>query len=204
MPFDPRKHHRRSIRLKDYDYTQTGGYFITLVAWRREHLFGEVANGKMVLNAYGKIVDECWESIPDHFPNVELGAYAIMPNHVHGIILINDELESRGTIYRAPTPSENTPIERFGKPVPGSIPTIIRTFKAAVTRELGRKFDLAHIWQRNYYEHVIRDVDEANRIHLYIEANAANWADDKENLVNHQSAGNNCISANKENAKIAK
>jgi REP element-mobilizing transposase RayT len=177
--------------LKDYDYTQAGGYFITVVTWKREHLFGEVANGEMVLNAFGKIVDECWESIPDHFPNVELGAYAIMPNHVHGIILINDNhdrrgtLGSRGTIYRAPTASAPT-TEKFGKPVPGSIPTIIRTFKAAATRELGRKFDLAHIWQRNYYEHVIRDVDEANRIHLYIEANAANWADDKENLANHR------------------
>jgi REP element-mobilizing transposase RayT len=167
--------------LKDYDYTQEGGYFITLVTRNRDKLFGEVVNGKMVLNDYGKIVDECWKSIPDHFPNVELGVHAIMPNHVHGIVLINENPPSRGTMYRAPTPTE-----KFGKPVPGSIPTIIRTFKAAVTRDLGRKFDLSNIWQRNYYERIIRDADEANRIHLYIEANPANWADDKENRANHR------------------
>jgi putative transposase len=116
---------------------------------------------------------------------VELGVYAIMPNHVHGIILINENHLRRGTIYRAPT-INRAPAERFGKPVPGSIPTIIRTFKAAVTRDLGCKFNLSNIWQRNYYEHIIRDKDDANRIHLYIEANPVNWAYDEENLANHQ------------------
>ena len=83
------QYHRRSIRLKGYDYTQPGGYFVTVVAFRRECLFGEILNERMILNGYGKIVDECWQAIPVHFPNIELGIYVIMPNHLHGIIIIH-------------------------------------------------------------------------------------------------------------------
>lgn len=102
MKFDPQKHHRRSIRLKEFDYAQQGGYFITVVTYQRECLFGEIVNEEMQLNELGKIADECWRAIPEHFPNVELGAYVVMPNHVHGIIEITD---GRGTIYRAPNAS---------------------------------------------------------------------------------------------------
>jgi len=98
MKFDPNKHHRRSIRLKGYDYTQPGGYFVTIVTYHRDLLFGEIVNEEMQLNDLGKIVEECWRAIPEHIPNVELGAYVIMPNHVHGIIVITD---GRDTIYRA-------------------------------------------------------------------------------------------------------
>jgi putative transposase len=84
MKFDPQKHHRRSIRLKEYDYTQPGGYFITIVTYQRDCLFGKITNEEMQLNTHGQIVDECWRAIPEHFPNVELGAYIVMPNHVHG------------------------------------------------------------------------------------------------------------------------
>ena len=88
--FDPQKHHRRSIRIKEYDYSSGGAYFVTIVTWRRDCLFGEIVNGEMVLNALGKIADECWCAIPEHFPHVELGAYVVMPNHVHGIIVISN------------------------------------------------------------------------------------------------------------------
>lgn len=179
MKFDPEKHHRRSIRLKGYDYSQPGAYFVTMVTQGRECLFGEIINGEMQLNVCGHSAETCWRAIPEHFPNVELGAYVIMPNHVHGIILIRDKNEEpgTGTIYRAPTE------EQFGKPVSGSLPTILRTFKAAVTRDLGRKFDVHNIWQRNYYEHVIRNEREWDRIHLYIEANPSRWAEDNENRL---------------------
>jgi putative transposase len=90
MKFSSQKHHRRSIRLKGYDYTQSGGYFITIMTYQRDCKFGNIVNKKMQLNALGVIVEECWRAIPDHFPNVELGAYVIMPNHVHGIIVINN------------------------------------------------------------------------------------------------------------------
>lgn len=148
MKFDSQKYHRRSIRLKEYDYSQPGGYFVTIVTYQRDCLFGEIIGSEMQLNDFGCIVDECWRAIPDHFPNVELGAYVVMPNHVHGIIVIHDRADAdasarRGTIYRAPT-------EEFGKPVVGSIPTIIRTYKAAVTRRIGRECNATGIWQRNY------------------------------------------------------
>jgi putative transposase len=179
MKFDLHRHHRRSIRLKEYDYSRPGGYFVTIVSYQRECLFGKILKEEMRLNDYGRIVDECWRTIPEHFPNVELGAYVVMPNHVHGIIVINDGADAsasarRGTIYRAPT-------EQFGKPVTGSIPTIVRTFKAAVTRRIGRELNARDVWQRNYYEHVIRDHEDWDRIHRYIESNPSMWAEDDEN-----------------------
>jgi REP element-mobilizing transposase RayT len=205
--YDPQKHHRRSIRVNQYDYTQPGGYFITLVTLNRYCLFGNIMDGLMRLSDLGQIAFECWRAIPEHFPNVELGVFVVMPNHVHGIILITD---GRGTIYRAPTTGDRAPTtgdrapttgdrapttgdrapttgdrapttEQFQKPIPGSIPTIVRTYKAAVTRRIGREHGLTNIWQRNYYEHVIRNNEELNRIHLYIESNPLNWYADDEN-----------------------
>ncbi|MEW6402686.1 MAG: hypothetical protein AB1649_12860 [Chloroflexota bacterium] len=85
MKFDPQKHHRQSIRLKGYDYSQAGAYFVTIVAWQREILFGDVVNGEMVLNRYGQIVLNAWLDLPNHYQHVVLGAFIIMPNHVHGI-----------------------------------------------------------------------------------------------------------------------
>lgn len=185
--FDPQKHHRRSIRIKGYDYSQEGAYYATVVVHRRECLFGEIVDGKMILNEYGRIADECWRAIPEHFPTVELGAYVVMPNHVHGIIAIidNDRADAvasarRGTIYRAPT--EN--IEQFGNPVKGSLPTIVRTYKAAVTRRIGRELNATGIWQRNYYEHIIRDDKDLQNKADYIEANPMLWDEDDNNPRN--------------------
>jgi putative transposase len=177
---------RRSIRLKGYDYSQAGGYFVTVVTFRREALFGEIMGGEMCLNELGKIVAECWQEIPAHFPNAEADAFVVMPNHVHGIIFLfennpsdADVSDGRGTIYRAPTIT----IEQFGKPTIGSLPTIVRTFKAAVTRRAGRELNSANIWQRNYYEHIIRDQPDYERVAAYIADNPSNWAEDEENPI---------------------
>jgi REP element-mobilizing transposase RayT len=172
------KGNRRSTRVPGYDYTLPGAYFVTIVVYQCEMLFGEIENNEMCLNACGKIVLECWHEISKHFPHVELGAFVVMPNHVHGIIVIINNIRSRGTIYRAPT-TETT--EQFGKPIPGSLPTIMRTFKAAVTRRIGRELNETSIWRRNYYEHIIRDDRDWQSIHDYILANPANWSDDEEN-----------------------
>ena len=206
-PFDNAQG-RRSIRLKDYDYSQSGTYYVTIVTWHRDLLFGEVKEGKTILNEIGKVADECWRAIPEHFPNVELGAYVVMPNHMHGIIYIHqpvgathgDRLDTiydvgaahahdgRGTtpalragasVYRAPT--EN--IEQFGKPVKGSLPTIVRTYKAAVTRRVGRELNATGIWQRNYYEHIIRDEKDLQNKTDYIEANPSLWDEDENNPI---------------------
>ena len=89
--FDPRKHHRRSIRLKGYDYSSEGAYYITIVTQGRKCIFGEIVDGEIQLNDYGEIVQKWWNEIPKHFPKVELGAHVIMPNHIHGIVFITTE-----------------------------------------------------------------------------------------------------------------
>ena len=156
MKFDPQKHHRRSIRLKEYDYAQLGGYFVTLVTYHRDLLFGEIANVEMHLNGFGKIADECWRAIPDHFLNVKLGVYVIMPNHVHGIIVINENAAatnsspSVGARHASPLPPHGVK--------PKSIGAIVGSFKSAVTKRVGREHIATGIWQRNYYEHIIRDI----------------------------------------------
>jgi putative transposase len=171
--FDPKIHHRRSIRLQGYDYSQAGAYFVTMVTYQRDCLFGKIENEEMKLNDFGKIADECWRAIPEHFPFVELGTYVVMPNHVHGIIVITGD--GRGTKFRAPT------VEQFGKPTVGSLPTIIRTYKAAVTRRIGRDHNATSIWQRNYHEHIIRNEREMDNIWRYIENNPSAWLEDDEN-----------------------
>jgi putative transposase len=177
------KHHRpfggtqgrRSIRLRGYDYSQAGAYFVTVCAYQRQCLFGAVIEGQMVLNEVGKIAQACWNEIPAHFPRVELDAFVVMPNHVHGIIVMMDA--GRGTACRAPT------AESFGKPVPGSLPTIVRSFKSAVTRRINqwRTTPGQPVWQRNYFEHIVRNESALDRIRGYIETNPARWALDREN-----------------------
>src|SRR5690242_15693338 len=95
VKFDPQKHHRRSVRLKEYDYSQAGAYFVTIVTYRRELIFGEIVNAEMKLSHLGEIVQKWWDQIPGHFPNVKTGAFAVMPNHIHGIIYIT---ERRGAV----------------------------------------------------------------------------------------------------------
>jgi putative transposase len=182
MTYDPQKHHRHSIRLPNYDYAQPGGYFITIVTYQRDMIFGEIVNKQMRLSDFGKIAEECWRAIPDHFPNVELGAYVIMPNHVHGIIVINDgsatnSSPSVGARHVSPLPQPSNP--RGYKR--GSIGAFAGSFKSAVSKRIGREHNATGIWQRNYYEHVIRNHEDWDRIHRYIEANPSRWAEDQEN-----------------------
>jgi REP element-mobilizing transposase RayT len=101
MPYDPQKHHRRSIRLKGYDYTQPGAYYVTLCTEARQCLFGDVVKGEMRLNSLGHIAFTCWQAIPAHFPHVELDAFVVMPNHLYGILVISDT-PRRGTTMSCP------------------------------------------------------------------------------------------------------
>jgi hypothetical protein len=135
VKFDPQKHHRNSIRLKGYDYSQAGTYFVTLVTWRREFLFGETVNGEMKLNQRGKIAEACWQLIPEHFQNVGLGAYVIMPNHVHGIIIVNGMGVAR---YASPLRPHGTSS--------GSLGAIVGSFKSAVTKRIGHELNETGIW----------------------------------------------------------
>jgi REP element-mobilizing transposase RayT len=186
--FDSQKHHRHSFRLPEYDYSQPGAYFVTMVAWHRECLFGEVVDGKMKLSKFGLVATQQWEKLPKRFRNIELGAFVIMPNHMHGIIVI---MAGRGTAEnlqsldgestrRAPTQ------EQFQKPVKGSIPTIVRSYKSAVSYRINLIRDTQDIpvWQRNYYEHVIRDDKDLQKKTDYINANPLLWYQDEENPSN--------------------
>ena len=174
MKFDPKIHHRRSIRLKGYDYTQAGAYFVTVVAWQRECLFGEIVDGEMILNEYGRIVADTWQWLENQYPYVELGTCVVMPNHFHGILLIRDD--GRGGSRTAPT----EPIKR--KP----LGQLIGAFKTVSTKQINLLHDTVGqvVWQRNYYERIIRDEREMDRIHRYIESNPSQWADDDENPAN--------------------
>ncbi len=200
-------HHRRSIRLKGYDYSQEGLYFITINVQDRECLFGEivvVTNNDsprrqiMILNDAGKIAEQCWLAIPQHFPNVILHEYVIMPDHVHGIIEITKNVgETVGAKNDTPhcdvtmvddvgakNDTTNCDVTMVGvtgaknfSPPPSpsrTIGSIVRGFKIGVT-----KWFVRSVWQRNYYEHIIRSADEYERIAEYIINNPAKWQKDK-------------------------
>jgi len=169
------KYHRKSIRLKDYDYSSKGHYSITMCTKNGECLFGEIIDGQMRVNEFGEIVKNEWLKTPQVRSNVKSGEFIVMPNHMHGIICIVDD--GRGTAHRALT------LESFGRPVPGSIPTVIRSFKSAVTKHINelRHTPRSPIWQRGYYDHIIRDEMDLNRIREYIQNNPLAWDEDENN-----------------------
>jgi REP element-mobilizing transposase RayT len=187
MPFNPQLHHRRSIRLQGYNYSQAGAYFVTLVAHERSDFFGEVVEDVMRLNHAGKIAGAEWQRLATRFPNLRLDAYIIMPNHLHGILIITEQpLEARpitpgasGDIAFPAT--RNFDIAKGSSklapqgPAPASIGAMIGQFKSRVTKRL--KLPIP-IWQRNYYEHIIRDQAELDRIRQYILDNPRRWKTD--------------------------
>ena len=190
MIFDPDIHHRRSIRLRGYDYTSAGAYFITVCTHNRMCLFGHIEQDKMFLNAWGDIVDECWQATPQHFSHTELDEYVIMPNHIHGIIWIvrctdgamngnamNGAMPNVGATHASPLRSRG--------PKPRSIGAIVGSFKSAVTKRINeiRGTPGKMVWQRNYYEHIIRNERSLERIRRYIRMNPGQWEYDNENPI---------------------
>ena len=170
---------RKSIRLKDYDYSREGAYFITICTYNRKCVLGNVINGKMTLNQFGNIVLECWNSLTGRYTNIELDKFLVMPNHVHGIIKIIDNV---GTIHELPLQRENCmnqQIERRRM----LIPKVVGYFKmnAAKQINIARNTSGMPLWQKNYYEHIIRNVDKLNKIKEYIQNNPLKWHLDREN-----------------------
>ncbi|MBI5806738.1 transposase [candidate division TA06 bacterium] len=177
MSINNPKFHRKSIRLPEYDYSQEGAYFITICTHGRSCLFGKIVNSRMELNGHGEIADKSWREIPQHFTNVLLGEYIIMPNHIHGtIIIIEPPSETRHAVS---LPSGAS----FGKPQAGSLSTIVRSYKSAVTRQINvvRAKNEPAIWQSRFYEHVIRNDKSYNKIRRYIVDNPLCWPQDDEN-----------------------
>ena len=180
-------YHRRSIRLTGYDYTQNGCYFLTICTRNRECLFGEIQNAEMFLSNIGEKVNDCWQEIPNHFPQIVLHDYVIMPNHVHGIIEINniDAIESNnGVIVGAnnyspanysPLRSSTNPASLSSRPngTSRTVGSVVRGFKIGVTKQMGFS-----PWQRNYYEHIIRNDESYQNIVQYMAQNPLKWEED--------------------------
>lgn len=163
--------YRRSIRRAEYDYRQPGAYFITVCTHQREPLFGEIIGGQMQLNAAGRVVQSAWGAIPAHFPDVAMGEYVVMPDHFHGILVIGDSVRA---LLAAPANIGNITGAACGAPTLGQI---IRRFKSqsaiAVNGCLNRS--MTPVWQRNYWERIIRDDRELLAIQRYIQDNPARW-----------------------------
>jgi REP element-mobilizing transposase RayT len=206
MVFDPEVHHRRSVRLRDYNYADAGAYFVTICTYERECLFGEVLGELVLLNDAGRLVQESWINIPAHFPHVELDAFVVMPNHLHGIIVLTDNMQpllSVGAQHAAPDfelaqhaapdfcfatqprAQHAAPLRRnvLGAILPGSLCAIIRSFKSAVTKSRNVSAvgcaPAVPVWQRNYYERIVRDERELSFIRQYIADNPTKWGEDK-------------------------
>ena len=183
MKPDQPKYHRRSIRLNKYDYSQNGAYFVTLATFQRKCLFGKIMDGQIVLSSIGKIVREEWFTSANIRKEIHLDAedFIIMPNHIHGVVQIAGA-RNVGAQGLRPIPNSGgrrPPLQRR----PRSLSSFISGFKSSVTKR-AIAFDetiAGSIWQRNYYEHIIRDEQEWARIRAYIGTNPANWARDEEN-----------------------
>jgi REP element-mobilizing transposase RayT len=172
MQYDPAIHHRRSIRLKGYDYSQAGAYFVTICAQNRECLFGEIVDGKMQWNEAGYIAAQSWQWLAEQYRQVTLDEWVVMPNHLHGILIIADD--SRGGSRTAPTEHRK------------SLGRLIGAFKTVSTKRINGLHNTtgSTIWQRNYWEHVIRDEAELNSIREYIQNNPAQWQFDQLHVSN--------------------
>ena len=216
MKYDPAKHHRRSIRLQGYDYSQAGAYFITICTWQRECLFGEIIDGEMQLSPWGEIVNLHWQNLPKYHRHLELDEFVIMPNHLHGIIvLINNNNNSVGagladisgqkqitSQQNPPSPTPSPPNQFVGAGLadisvqkqttsqqnppspmvqpqtkPKNVPEILRGFKTFSARRINqmRRISGVPVWQRNYYEHIIRNEESLQHIRQYIINNPLTW-----------------------------
>jgi len=194
--FDPKKHHRRSIRLPEYDYAQAGAYYVTIVAWHRECLFGEVVNKDVKLNEAGKIVQWEWKELPKRLQFIEIGAFIVMPNHFHGILIFRENVRATRQILinahsgNVSLPNviidgiDGSPLPRG--PQPKSLGAIMTQFKSRVTKKLWKIRSLKGtlIWQRNYWEHIIRNQKDLQNKTDYIEANPMLWDEDDNNPIN--------------------
>ena len=229
MPFDPFRHHRHSIRLDGYDYTRAGLYYVTIVTQGRIPLFGAIVDGQVVLNAAGEMVFMLWDELASHYPGVEIDAFVVMPNHLHGIIMLTQsgmvgaaprgrlpdessmqsagqvrggasngqpewdflidqpqgsilEGQPQGVVPTTPEDAGNPP----SKPL--SLPDVMHRFKSLSTHRYAKGVEgqgwpafEGRLWQRSYYDHIIRDENDLTRIRTYIMHNPASWDTDSEN-----------------------
>jgi putative transposase len=170
LRYDPDQHHRQSIRLKGYDYSRAGAYFITVCVQQRESLFGEILDGVMKVNPAGQMVERWWRELPRKFPSLVIDDSIVMPNHFHGVLFLNGAQTS----------------EASGSALP--VGNTMDWFKTMTTneyirgvKELGWRTFPRRLWQRDYFDRIIRDLEELTRIRQYIRQNPAQWDEDPEN-----------------------
>jgi len=187
-----------SARLSTWDYSSNGAYFITICMANRQHFLGYIINGEMHLSEIGKKVYKCWHDTPNHFPHFYLDEFIIMPNHVHGIVLIENPYIDNGNGFNVvetrhalslrktdtgqskpeKTEEPKQPHPRFRNPGKNTLSSMIGSFKSSVTRYCNEN-KLPFGWQSRFHDHIIRDNDEFHRIRIYIMNNPANWETDK-------------------------
>ena len=163
---------RRSIRLQGLNYSGAGFYFVTICTDNKKHLFGKIIDNEMHWNAAGEAARKCWLEIPAHYPDVKLDVFIIMPNHVHGILIIENNTDTRA--------QDIVPLQsRYQKTLSGSIGVIVRGYKIGVSKWFRQNTQIKDVWQKNYYEHVIRKEESLLKIQEYILNNPAAWEKDK-------------------------
>ncbi len=193
MTYNPDIHRRRSVRLKEYDYSSCGAYFMTICTQDRESLFSEIVDGGMRLNDAGQMVATVWHELPGRFPHVSLDELVVMPNHLHGIILLNDR---RGEPRVRPNcRGNNNQGDHKDRPYgtgADSLGRILQAFKSITTVEYIRGVEQSgwlpfagRLWHRNYYDRIIRDDHELAATRDYIHHNPLKWEHDRENQANH-------------------
>ncbi len=198
MSYNPAIHHRRSIRLKGYDYSQKGLYCVTICCQDRICRFGDVINGEMVMNEHGKVAFNEWMKLSERFSNFELDVFQIMPNHMHGIVLLtnvgatlavvpnkNDQSNDVGAANSGDSKNNDDMKKAGASPAP-TISDIIGAYKSLVSNGCldiykSKNETMGKLWQRNYWEHIIRNEREYERVSAYIVNNPIKWADDKLN-----------------------
>lgn len=185
MTYNPNKHHRRSIRLKEYNYNRRGAYFVTICVNQRECLLGEIIDNQILLNDIGMMVQQVWLELSEKYPGVGLDEFVIMPNHIHGIILLEDTNQKS---WQSEGQPQDMGQPQGVAPTGLSLPDVVHRFKSYTTtkyrhgvRDFGWKPFQGRLWQRNYYEHIIRNDQSLNAIRSYIEKNPRMWDLDNDN-----------------------
>lgn len=164
---------RKQNRLQGYNYSQPGLYFVTICVQNRQELFGEIVGGKMILNEYGKFVQQCWMEITKHFPDAHLDEFVIMPDHIHGIVVIKHLGDIAGNKIFCSLPNNDK--MPWQTKLTRSLPSIIRGFKIGVTKHFNENLDYDFRWQKSYYDHIIRGEKSLNNIRAYIRNNPLKW-----------------------------
>ena len=182
MKYDPNRHHRRSIRLPGYDYSQPGAYFVTICVNQRQCLFGDIVDGQMVLNQYGMVVADTYQWLCQHYSYLHTDEWIVMPNHFHAIMVIADK-SRRGVSRNAPTINKQQTANNSSNPIAKRKPLgrLIGAFKTVSTKKINILRDApgTKLWQRNYYEHIIRNQEAMDKIRHYIANNPISWSIDQ-------------------------